>query len=131
MTAPTIDLESILRLGVESPSTEGAHQMLIFKIKTPKKIDSEAFVKFLTEEYLPAVHRGPTRVGQITGLVLLQATPPGDGLYLNVEWSGLPRTDLPIDDPKAKEKFAEFGAKLKFSGSYDEVRIGKARRRSS
>ena len=51
--------------------------MIIYQIRLPKKQDAEAFVKFMQEEYFPAVHKGPTRVGQVTDLVLLQAKPEG------------------------------------------------------
>jgi len=44
--------------------------MIIYQIKLPNKQDAEAFVKFMDEEYFPAVHKGPTRVGQVTDLVL-------------------------------------------------------------
>ena len=51
--------------------------MIIYQIRLPKKEDAEAFVKFMQEEYFPAVHKGPTRIGQVTDLVLLQAEPEG------------------------------------------------------
>lgn len=46
--------------------------MLVYQISLPKKQDAAAFVTFMRTEYLPAVHKGPTRVGQVTDLVLLQ-----------------------------------------------------------
>ena len=51
--------------------------MIIYQIRLPKKQDAEAFVKFMLEEYFPAVHMGLTRVGKVTNLVLLQAEPEG------------------------------------------------------
>ena len=47
--------------------------MIIYQIRLPKKQDAEASVKFMHEEYFPAVHKGATRVGKVTDLVLLQA----------------------------------------------------------
>jgi hypothetical protein len=51
--------------------------MIIYQIRLPRKQDAEAFVKFMREEYFPAVHKGATRVGKVTDLVLLQAEPGG------------------------------------------------------
>jgi hypothetical protein len=51
--------------------------MITYQIRLPKKQDAEALVKFMHEEYFPAVHKGPTRVGKVTHLVLLQAEPEG------------------------------------------------------
>jgi len=51
--------------------------MIIYQIKLPKKQDAEAFVTFMRDEYFPAVEKGPTRVGQVTDLVLMQEQPQG------------------------------------------------------
>jgi hypothetical protein len=66
--------------------------MIIYQIRLPKKKDAEAFVKFMNEEYLPAIHKGATRVGQVTDLVLLQAESEGGTtgceFFWHVGWSG-------------------------------------------
>jgi hypothetical protein len=56
--------------------------MIIYQIRLPKKQDAEAFVKFMHEEYFPAVHKGATRVGKVTDLVLVQAEPEGVSIPL-------------------------------------------------
>ena len=52
--------------------------MIVYQIRLPKKQDAEAFVKFMLEEYFPAVHKGPTRIGQVTDLMLLRREIEGD-----------------------------------------------------
>ena len=74
--------------------------MIIYQIRLPKKQDAEAFVKFMREEYFPAVHKGATRVGKVTDLVLLQAQPEGRTtgceffLARRLVWSGDGRRSL-------------------------------------
>jgi len=51
--------------------------VIIYQIRLPKRQDAEAFVKFMREEYFPAVHKGATRVGKVTDLVLLQPESKG------------------------------------------------------
>jgi hypothetical protein len=51
--------------------------VITYQIRLPKRQDAEAFVKFMREEYFPAVHKGLTRVGKVTDLVLLQAEAVG------------------------------------------------------
>ena len=46
--------------------------MIIYRIKLPEEQDTEAFVKFMRDEYLPAVWKGPTRAYAVDGLSLLE-----------------------------------------------------------
>jgi hypothetical protein len=46
------------------------HPKIVFQITLPEQVDPEAFETFMTDRYFPAVHWGPTRVGQATGLSL-------------------------------------------------------------
>ena len=47
--------------------------MIIYQITLTKKEDAKAFVKFIREEYFPAILKiGQTRVGQVTDLVPLE-----------------------------------------------------------
>ncbi len=99
--------------------------IIVYQIKLPKKQDAEAFVKFMREEYFPDVHKGPTRVGQVMDLVLLQEKPEsrttGCKFFWHVGWSGLPMGHANVDDEAVKRKFDAFKAHLKRIGSYNEV----------
>ena len=58
--------------------------MIIYQIKLPKKQDAEAFVKFMQEEYFPSVSKvGPTRVGQVFDLMLLERENETEGDHLH------------------------------------------------
>ena len=67
--------------------------MITYQIRLPKRQDAEAFVKFMREEDPSAVHKGPTRVGKVTDLVLLQAEAVGRTtgceFFWHIGWSGL------------------------------------------
>ena len=99
--------------------------MIIYQIRLPKKQDAEAFVKFMREEYFPAVHKGPTRVGQVTDLVLLQEEPEGRTtgceFFWHVGWSGLPDGEFQVDDEEVARKLQSFKVRTKRLGFYSEV----------
>jgi hypothetical protein len=82
-------------------------------------------VKFTLEEYFPAVHKGPTRVGKVTDLVLLQAEPEGRTtgceFFWHVGWSGLAMGDVRLDDETVTGKLESFKADVKRIGSHGEV----------
>lgn len=93
--------------------------MLIYKIQLPKETDVNAFVKFMREEYIPAVNKEVTRLGKVSDLVLLQGntTDIKDQFFWHV--------DGVLSDPRVGEevqsKFKSFGARLEFFGYYTEV----------
>ena len=99
--------------------------MIIYQIRLPKKKDAEAFVKFMNEEYLPAIHKGATRVGQVTDLVLLQAEPGGRTtgceFFWHVGWDGLPSGEARVDDETVAHKLESFKARIKRLGFYSEI----------
>jgi hypothetical protein len=101
--------------------------MIIYQIKLPKTQDAEAFVTFMNEEYFPAVHKGPSRVGQVIDLRLLQRENELEGDDLkhdflwHVHWSGQPTGEVAIDDEAVARKFEAFKAKIKRVGFYEEV----------
>lgn len=99
--------------------------MIIYQIRLPKKEDAQAFVKFIHEEYFPAVHKGPTRVGQVTGLVLLQGEfkggTTGCEFFWHVGWSGLAMGDVRLDDETVASKLESFKPRIKRLGFYSEV----------
>jgi hypothetical protein len=101
--------------------------VIVYQIKLPKKQDAEAFVKFMREEYFPAVYKGPTRVGQVEDLVLLQEEPESRTtdceFFLHVGWNGFPNGHISVDDDAITRKFDAFEASLERLGSYEEVAV--------
>jgi hypothetical protein len=100
--------------------------MFVYQITLPKDQDLEAFVTFMREEYLPGVYKGPTRVGEVTDLVLLQSEEKtraaGHNFILQVGWEGLPiGGGLRINQEEVKSKFDSFKARVKLLGSYYEA----------
>jgi len=94
--------------------------MLIYKIKLAKETDPQAFVAFMDKDYIPAVHKGATRIGQVTDLVLLQG-PATHEFFWHVGWSGLSSGGVHVDDEKVQRKFDSLVGKLQPLGSYQEV----------
>jgi hypothetical protein len=93
--------------------------MLIYKIQLSKETDAEAFVTFMSEEYIPAVNKNASRIGQVTDLVLLQADTTGDtGQFL---WYLDGILMYPRIDSNVENKFNSFGATLELLGDYREV----------
>jgi hypothetical protein len=94
--------------------------VIIYQIKLPKKQDPGAFVNFMQQEYFPAVHKGPTRVGQVTQLALLQGDTAHE-FFWHVGWSGLSSGEPRLDDKKVASKFKSFGPNIKRIGFFREV----------
>jgi hypothetical protein len=103
--------------------------MIIYQINLPKQQNTEAFVKFMREEYFPAVHKGQTRIGQVTDLVLLERQNAFQGddvrheFYWHVGWSGFPDGNAHVDDQEVTRKLETFKAEVKRIGSYEEVAV--------
>ncbi|WP_216324521.1 hypothetical protein [Deinococcus aestuarii] len=101
--------------------------MIIYQIELPQDQDAEAFVTFMREEYLPAIHLGPTRIGQVLGLTLYQEDTESQTearrFLLQVEWSGLGgnHARLRLDDETVEGRLATFGAHLERLGFYREI----------
>ena len=108
--------------------------MFIYQIKLPKDQDVEAFVTFMREEYIPDVlKKGPTRVGRVTELALLESSAADHEFFLHVGWSGVPFSghhhadkDEPPDvarpdDEQIVRKFKSFGGHVQSLGFYREV----------
>ncbi len=103
--------------------------MIIYQIKLPAKQDAEAFTAFMKDEYFPAIPKGPTRVGQVLDLSLLQGRADTGAatheFFLLVGFGGLSSADIRIDDDAVESKFKKFGAKLKRLGFFKEVNAWK------
>jgi hypothetical protein len=100
--------------------------LLISKIELPKKQDPTAFGEFMRDEYFPAVHKGPTRVGQVEELELLQSTGTETShtfLWL-LSWNGItpaPTFWIGTDDDDVQHRFEGFGVKVKPHVTWHEV----------
>jgi hypothetical protein len=96
--------------------------LLISQIELPKDQDREAFGAFMRDEYLPAVHTGPTRVGQVEALELVERD--GEEFLLLVHFNG-PDTGKAVptgfDDAAVPEKFDRFGARIAHQVAWNEV----------
>jgi hypothetical protein len=98
--------------------------LLIYEIELPKDEDVSAFRAFMRDEYIPAVHKGPTRVGQVKGLELLErdASETGHRFLWLVRWDGLnPQASDYLDDEAVRRKFEAFGATMKDHVAWQEV----------
>lgn len=95
---------------------------LLSEIELPKGKDPVEFVEFMRDEYVPAVFKGSTRIGQVSGLQLLQrADDPHQFLWV-VDWQGHEhdRAGGSVED-EASAKFDEFGATKKPHVHWDDV----------
>jgi hypothetical protein len=100
--------------------------MLVYDVRLPKDRRAATFERFMRDAYIPAVHKSPTRVGQVNELMLLRCEPTSTRhkfLWL-VDWSGLPNGQpmgVRVDDEKVSRKFEAFGATVKRLDAWDEV----------
>jgi hypothetical protein len=84
--------------------------LLMSEIELAKGVDAEAFRDFFRDEFLPAVHTGPTRVGQVQGVELLEReTSDTDRSFaVLVRWSGLsPGKIVRADDAAVQARLEE------------------------
>ncbi len=98
---------------------------IIYQITLPERMIGETFVEFMRDEYFPAVHKGPTRVGQVTGLALLRGVTEThertNTFFMHVSYDGLATGDARVDNEEVRRKFETFGARVERLGAYDEV----------
>jgi hypothetical protein len=97
--------------------------LYIDQIKLPLCENRDAFETFMRSDYLPAVHKGPTRIGQVTYLAVVRAETEEDGFFLHIGWMGMDVSDkIPrIDDENVQRRFESFGAAVSRVGHYTNV----------
>jgi hypothetical protein len=99
--------------------------LIIHQITLPEKQDAEAFVEFMRDEYFPAFHKGPTRVGQVTGLTLLRGVTDThertSQFFMHIKFDGLATGKLRVDKEEVQRKFETFGTRMEYLGVFDEV----------
>jgi len=100
--------------------------MLTYDIQLPAATNADLFAAFMRDTYIPAVHKGSTRIGKVTDLVLLKVSDElsagqqggtvGPRFLWLVGWDGLTNDEQfgpRIDDEGVQDKFKSFGATLK------------------
>jgi hypothetical protein len=99
--------------------------LIIHQITLPEEQDSNTFIEFMRDEYLPAVHKGPTRVGQVIGLALLRGVTAThertNTFHMHINFGGLATGKLRIENEEVQRKFETFGARVEHLGTYGEV----------
>jgi hypothetical protein len=115
-------------VGTEEPRLEllqeeaRATMLFISEIELPAGKDVAAFEEFMRDEYIPAIHKGPTRVGQVAEVLLRGETSETSQRFLwLVHWSGLQQGAVRIDDEAVVRKFEEFGTEIKQQSNWEEV----------
>jgi hypothetical protein len=100
---------------------------IIYRISLSEQQDADAFETFLRDRYLPAVHKGPTRTGQVTSLALLRGVAdthaPTHTFMIHLGFDGLASGGLRIDDEDAQRDFDAYGAPLERLGAFGEYVI--------
>ena len=97
---------------------------IIYQITLPERMIGETFAEFMRDEYFPAVHKGPTRVGQVARLSLLRVSeePLSNTFFMHVYYDGLASGAPVVDDDDVKHKFESlYGAHVQRLGAFTEV----------
>lgn len=86
--------------------------MIIQRIRLGPDLDPAQFVRFMRDEFLPAMRRGPTRIGQATYIEFLQGNTHEtlDEFVLLVE--GLMNFHPNFVGVELRQKFERFGAQM-------------------
>ena len=102
--------------------------MVVFELKLPSGKDPEVFAAFMRDEYMPAVHKGPTRLGQVTSISLSQRRNLHAGndferrFLMLVDWEGVELDGLPrVDGDAVKAKLDGFKLRVKPLGEFSEA----------
>ncbi len=102
--------------------------MVVLELKLPKSKDPEVFAAFMRDEYLAAVHKGPTRLGQVSSVSLSQRRNlhAGDDFertfFMLVGWEGVELDTLPrVDGDDVKGKLDGFMLDVKTLGEFSDI----------
>ncbi len=97
---------------------------MIFYLTLPANQDAGTFVQFMDAEYFPAVHKGATRVGQVTELALLQGNTTSITHEFYLQVTGLMAGHEPrLKNEAVQKKFESFGVQLKPVGEFASVAL--------
>jgi hypothetical protein len=96
---------------------------IIYQISLPEAQDADAFEAFMKDRYFPAVHKGPTRVGQVTSLALWRGLAGTHELnhtfFVHMGYAGMADGRMNVDDDEVQAEFDAFGAALNRLGAFD------------
>jgi hypothetical protein len=102
--------------------------MVVLEVKLPKDKNPESFAAFMRDEYVAAVHKGPTRLGQVSSIALSQRRNlhAGDdferSFLMIVGWDGVELDHMPrIDGEAVNAKLGSFKLKVKPLGEFNEI----------
>jgi hypothetical protein len=97
---------------------------IIYQITIPERMIGETFIEFMRDEYFPALHKGPTRVGKVTHLSLLRVSEGqlSNTFFMHVDYDGLASGAPVVDNEEVQRKFDSlYGAHVKRLGAHTEV----------
>ncbi len=96
---------------------------ILYQISLPESADGNVFEKFMTDRYLPAVRRGPTRLGVVTGLALWRETADPNSFLIQMDYNGAPVGQLVVTDDEIRARFEAFNAPAVRLAAYKEAAI--------
>jgi len=100
---------------------------IIYQISLPETQDADAFETFMKDRYFPAVHKGPTRTGQVTSLALWRGVADTSEwtqtFLIHVGFDGLAIGQPRVDDDEVQSAFDAFGAPLNRLGAFQECAV--------
>jgi hypothetical protein len=101
-----------------------AGHKIVYRVDLGEGKDGDAFEEFMADRYFPAVRKGPTRVGQVTGLTLWRGRAEThvetDTFMVIMDFSGLATGQLRVDDDDVQRDFEAFGAPLQRVGVFSQ-----------
>jgi hypothetical protein len=106
--------------------------MIIQRIRLGPGQDPDEFVRFMRDEFLPAMRRGPTRIGEASYIELVQGNTQEtlDEFVLLVE--GLMSFHPGFVGPELEEQFERFGPQLEGpNADFNSVALWRADEESS
>ena len=102
---------------------------IVYSIKLRSLLQANSFEEFARKRYLPSLHTGSTRVGQLLGARLLRQRRDheSDPIELDnqflmlLEWSGLPIEMPRTDDPAVQKIFDSYDVEMTQIGRFETV----------
>jgi hypothetical protein len=92
----------------------------IIQIELPEEHDPKEFVRFMNDEYFPAVYKGVTRTGQVSRLLLFQSDTRGTVRQFYLHAAGV-MIHPKVDDENIRRKFDSFDAEVHDLGEFFEA----------
>ena len=102
-----------------------ANPKIVFRITLPEQVDPDVFETFMTGRFFPAVHRGPTRIGLVTGLNLWRraanSEQPSRVFLMEYGFNGVLSDRLPrVDDEAVLTEFEAYSSYFEPLGPFTD-----------